>query len=94
MKYPLHFETYIVPNYFEKREVFRLTDFIFNPMFLTLVLPIVLLIFLPRLAPQGPDMQDAIQQANNVFQPQLNLPDITDFFVRIFGGVQRQHPAH
>jgi hypothetical protein len=100
MKYPLHFETYNVPNYFEKREAFNLIDFICSPMFLGFVAPVILLIFLPKLIPQGQEMQDAfqqangaLQQANNIFQPQFNLPDLTDICIRLFGGVQRQRQA-
>ncbi len=92
MKYPLRFEIYNEPNYFEKREVFSLYDFIFSPMFLAFVAPVVLLIFLPRLVPQDLEIQDTFQQANDAFQLQPNLPDLTDFFVRVFGGPRRQRP--
>jgi hypothetical protein len=61
IKYPFHFEKYILPNYFEKREVFHLIDFISNPMFFTLISPVVLFLLLPRLVPQGPEMQEAFE---------------------------------
>jgi hypothetical protein len=35
----------------------------------------------------------ALQQANNIFQPQFNLPDLTDICIRLFGGVRRQRQA-
>ncbi len=94
MKYPLNFEIYNEPNYFEKREVFSLYDFISSPMFLAFVAPIVLLIFLPRLVPQDLEMQNAFQQVNEVFQPQWDSPDLTDICIRLFGGPRRQRPPN
>jgi hypothetical protein len=90
MKYPLHFEIYDAPNYFKKREVFHVMDFISNPMFLTLVVPIFLFFVLPILIPRDPETQNALEQANDIFQPQWDLPDLADICIRIFGGVHRQ----
>lgn len=92
MKYPLNFETHGIPNYFQKREVYRLTDVIMNPMFLTLLLPLALLLILPKLASQDPEMQRDFQQASNFLQPNLNTPDIGDMFANIFGGPKKQKP--
>lgn len=90
MKYPLNFETHGVPNYFQKREVYRLTDVIMNPMFLTLLVPLALLLILPKIASQDPEMQRDLQQASNFLQPNLNTPDIGDMFANIFGGPKKQ----
>lgn len=92
MKYPLNFETHGVPNYFQKREVYRLTDVIMNPMFLTLLVPLALLLILPKIASQDPEMQRDLQQASNFLQPNLNTPDIGDMFANIFGGPKKQKP--
>jgi len=64
MKYPLNFETHGIPNYFQKREVYRLTDVIMNPMFLTLLVPLALLLILPKLASQD-------QKCNVIFNKQV-----------------------
>ncbi|CAF2308654.1 unnamed protein product [Rotaria sp. Silwood2] len=93
MKYPLNFETHGIPNYFQKREVYRLTDVIMNPMFLTLLIPLALLLILPKLASQDPEMQRDLQQASNFLQPNLNTPDIGDMFANIFGGPKKQKPT-
>jgi hypothetical protein len=85
-----YFEAYSVTNYFEKREAFSLVDFIRNPMLLAFIAPIVLLILLPKLIPQDLNMDEAAQQANNMIQPRLDMPDLTDIFIRIFGGARRQ----
>ncbi len=92
MKYPLNFETHGIPNYFQKREVYRLTDVIMNPMFLTLLVPLALLLILPKIASQDPDMQRDLQQASNFLQPNLNTPDIGDMFASVFGGPKKQKP--
>lgn len=93
MKYPLNFETHGIPNYFQKREVYRLTDMIMNPMFLTLLVPLALLLILPKLASQDPETQRDLQQASNFLQPNLNAPDIGDVFANFFGGPKKQKPA-
>jgi len=93
MKYPLNFETHGIPNYFQKREVYRLTDVIMNPMFLTLLVPLALLLILPKLASQDPEMQRDLQQASSFLQPNLNTPDIGDMFASIFGGPKKQKPT-
>lgn len=90
MKYPLNFETHGIPNYFQKREVYRLTDVIMNPMFLTLLIPLALLLILPKIASQDPEMQRDLQQASNFLQPSINTPDIGDVFANIFGGPKKQ----
>lgn len=90
MKYPLNFETHGIPNYFQKREVYRLTDVIMNPMFLTLLVPLALLLILPKLAAQDPEMQRDLQNASSFLQPNMNTPDIGDMFANIFGGVKKQ----
>jgi len=93
MKYPLNFETHGIPNYFQKREVYRLTDVILNPMFLTLLVPLALLLILPKLASQDPEMQRDFQQASNFLQPNINTPDIGDMFANWFGGPKKQRPT-
>jgi len=89
VKYPLHFETDTKANYFEKREVFQWTDFIFNSTFITMIVSVILVIVLLKYAPNIQDMADAQaqQQMNELFRPQLALPDLTDLAIRFFGGV-------
>ncbi|CAF1314838.1 unnamed protein product [Adineta steineri] len=92
-KYPLRFEVHSKPNYFQKREVYRVTDLFSNPLFLQATLLVVSLLFLPKLMPQGEDLQGALQQTNGLFQPNPNMPDITDWFIRLFGAPTRQRPT-
>lgn len=89
MKYPLNFETHGIPNYFQKREVYRFTDVIMNPMFLTLLVPLALLLILPKLASQDPEMQRDLQNATNLLQPNMNTPDLGDIFANFLGGPKK-----
>ncbi|CAF3470395.1 unnamed protein product [Rotaria sp. Silwood1] len=90
VKYPLRFDTYIKPNYFKNREVYHWTNIIFNPMLVQIVVGGILFYFLPKLVPPEQEVQQIFQQANNKFQPNLNMPDIADWFARWFGGPRRQ----
>jgi len=89
VKYPLRFETDTKANYFEKREVFRLTDFVLDPTFLAMIVPVILCIVLLKYLPNIQNMPDAQvqEQMNDLFRPQFNLPDLTDLAVRFFDGI-------
>ncbi|CAF2798191.1 unnamed protein product [Rotaria sp. Silwood2] len=90
VKYPLRFDTYTKPNYFEKREVYHWTDLIFNPMCVPIIFGIISLFFLPKLLSQEQDVQQMLQQTGNIFQPNPNMFDIADWCARWFGGPRRQ----
>ena len=48
-------------QYFMAREQFRITDLIFSPMILMMVLPLLLLFVMPKLmAAQGPEAQKVL----------------------------------
>ncbi|CAF3503146.1 unnamed protein product [Rotaria socialis] len=92
VKYPLHFNTYTEPNYFQKREATNWADIIFNPAIIPIVLGIVLVFFLPKLVPPGQldEMQRMFPQGTGMFQPNINMPDLVDICIRLFGAPRRQ----
>lgn len=47
--YPLKFKAKTQLKYFLARETWRMTDFLFNPMVLMMVLPFLILLVLPKL---------------------------------------------
>lgn len=47
--YPLKFKPQAPLKYFQIRETWRLTDFLFNPMVLMMVLPLFLIMVLPKM---------------------------------------------
>lgn len=89
VRYPVRFEQSQKSNYFQKRETFCLIDMISHPIFIQFFLPVVMLLLLPKLLPQGVEMQQTLEQANDIVQPQMNLPDLTDLCIRFFGDLRR-----
>ncbi|XP_059147384.1 uncharacterized protein LOC131935091 [Physella acuta] len=61
VNYPLEFRERGQPSYFQKREQWRLTDFLFNPMVLTMIVPLLLIMVLPKLMNAAdPDTQKGV----------------------------------
>jgi competence protein ComGC len=87
MRYPLHFESKGYPNYFFKREQFRILDILMSPMVLMMVVPLVLVLILPKLVNQDPELQKELQQTqSNLLQPQANMPSLNEIMYNMFEG--------
>ncbi|KAI8479122.1 endoplasmic reticulum membrane protein complex subunit 7-like [Branchiostoma floridae x Branchiostoma belcheri] len=87
LPYPLRFKSKGRINYFERREQWRITDFLFNHMVIMMVLPLVLLLILPKMInTNDPEMQREMQQSMNMLSPNKDLPDMSEFFTKMFGG--------
>lgn len=86
LKYPLNFESRGYPNYFFKREQFRIMDILFSPMVLMMVVPLVLMLILPKLVNQDPELQKELEQTTNFLQPNQNLPNPSEMMYNLFGG--------
>jgi ER membrane protein complex subunit 7 len=79
LRYPINFESKGYPNYFHKREQFRVMDILMSPMVLMMGLPLLLVLVLPKLINQDPELQRELQQTTSMLQPsQQNLPNISD----------------
>jgi len=84
VSYPLKLKARSTANYFQKREQWRITDFIFNPMVLMMVLPLLLLMVLPKLInTQDPDTQKELQQSMNLMSPRQNMPDASELLTKV-----------
>ncbi|UJR32521.1 hypothetical protein I4U23_019983 [Adineta vaga] len=94
LKYPLHFEVQEHKNYFQKRESYKWTDLILNPTFLVIIVGVPLFLFIIKTMPQGEEFQPMLQQTQDIFQPNLQMPDITDLFIRLFGAPQRRRSVN
>ena len=66
---PLNFESKGYPNYFFKREQFKVLDLLMSPMVLMMVVPLVLVLVLPKLVYQDPRLQRELQQTTSILQP-------------------------
>lgn len=86
LRYPLNFDSKGYPNYFFKREQFRLMDILMSPMVLMMVVPLLLVVVLPKLLNQDPELQREFQQTTNILQPdvQNQLPSASEFFYNMF----------
>ena len=82
LRYPLSFESKGYPNYFFKREQFRVMDILMSPMVLMMVVPLLLVVVLPKLVNQDPELQRELQQTSSILQPdvQSQLPNLSEMF--------------
>jgi len=84
--YPLKLKAKGKPSYFLQREQWRITDFLFNPMMLMMVVPFLLIMVLPKLVnTQDPETQKEMQNFN-ILNPRQNVPDMSEMLTSWFGG--------
>lgn len=70
VNYPLRFKAKAQLKYFQTRETWRVTDFLFNPMILMMVVPLLLLLVLPKMI----NTNDAETQKVRHPTPTLTIP--------------------
>jgi len=87
LRYPLNFESKGYPNYFFKREQFRVFDLLMSPMVLMMVVPLLLVLVLPKLINQDPELQRELQQTTSMLQPgNQNMPNMSEMMYNMFDG--------
>jgi hypothetical protein len=87
LRYPMTFESKGYPNYFFKREQFRVLDILMSPMVLMMVVPLLLVVLLPKLVNQDPELQKELQQSTNMLQPNTqNMPNLSEFMYNMLEG--------
>lgn len=86
VQYPLNFEPRGFPNYFQKRDEFRIMDILMSPMVLMMVVPLLLVLVLPKLMNQDPELQRELQQSPILQAPGQNMPSLSEMAQNIFGG--------
>ncbi|XP_032803492.2 endoplasmic reticulum membrane protein complex subunit 7 [Petromyzon marinus] len=85
MPYPLRMRAFGTPNYFMKRETWKWTDFLFNPMVLMMALPLLIVFLLPKVMnTNDPEMRKEMEQSMNMLTPNKDLPDVSELMTRIF----------
>ncbi|XP_062514087.1 ER membrane protein complex subunit 7-like [Corticium candelabrum] len=86
--YPLRLKTKGRAEYFEKREEWRLKDALANPMMLMMVLPLILLVVLPRLTSNlDQENKETMTQMQSMFnQRPSDMFDMSAWLQRIFSG--------
>jgi len=86
LRYPVSFESKGYPNYFFKREQFRVLDILMSPMVLMMVVPLLLVLVLPKLINQDPELERELQQTTKMFQPNQQLPSMTEYINKMLPG--------
>nr|ACO08330.1 C15orf24 homolog precursor [Oncorhynchus mykiss] len=85
--YPLQLRSSGPHTYFMKRETWGWTDFLMNPMVLMMVLPLLIIVLLPKVVnTNDPEMRKEMEQSMNMLNPNPELPDVSEFMTKLFSG--------
>ncbi|XP_046970350.1 ER membrane protein complex subunit 7 [Vanessa cardui] len=82
--YPLRMKAITKFRYFQMREQWRLTDFLFNPMVIMMVLPLLLIMILPKMM-NDPETKEDLKQISNMAK-MSELPEMSEMFTSLFSG--------
>lgn len=82
LAYPLKFKPKGPYRYFQVRETWRITDFIFNPMVMMMIVPLLLIMILPKMMNAAdPETQREMQ---NMQMPKYEMPDMSEMMTSLF----------
>lgn len=85
--YPLQIRSPGSHTYFMKRETWGWTDFLMNPMVMMMVLPLLVIVLLPKVVnTNDPEMRKEMEQSMNMLNPNPELPDVSEFMTKLFSG--------
>lgn len=82
LPYPLKLRPDGRVQYFVAREHWRITDILFSPMILMMVLPVFLIVLLPKLM-SDPETKKEMEQLS---LPRYDGPDLSEFMTSLLGG--------
>jgi len=86
LPYPLKMKPITRFNYFQKREEWKVSDVLMNPMILMMVLPLLLVTVLPKMM-SDPETQKEVQEMQRNMANQRNqMPEVSEVFANLFGG--------
>ena len=71
-------------RYYEKREEWKITDVLFNPMLMMMVMPLLLITVLPKMM-QDPDTKKEMEEMQAKMNVQ-NVPEMSEMITNLFGG--------
>merc|ERR1712203_662810 len=71
-------------RYFEKREEWKVTDVLFNPMLMMMVMPLLLITVLPKMM-QDPETKKEMEERQAKMNVQ-NVPEMSEMNTNLFGG--------
>ena len=79
-------------RYFHKREEWKITDVLFNPMVMMMVLPLLLVTVLPKMM-QDPETKKEMEEMQAKISVQNQMPEVSELFTNFFGGAQPKKKA-
>merc|ERR1712203_509384 len=71
-------------RYFQKREEWKVTDVLFNPMLMMMVMPLLLITVLPKMM-QDPETKKEMEEMQAKMNVQ-NVPEMSEMNTNLFGG--------
>jgi len=71
-------------RYFQKREEWKVTDVLFNPMLMMMVMPLLLITVLPKMM-QDPDTKKEMEEMQAKMSVN-NVPEMSEMITNLFGG--------
>lgn len=83
--YPLKMKSLGRYKYFQKREEWKVTDLLMNPMILMMILPLLLITVLPKMM-NDPDTQKEMEQMQQNMSMQNQMPELSELMTNFFGG--------
>ncbi|KAL3085212.1 hypothetical protein niasHS_010281 [Heterodera schachtii] len=81
LPYPVKLTARHPMRYFRVREEWRITDVLMNPMMLMMGAAFILVVLMPKLAAQDPNVQKEMQ---NMQLPKVDMPDMADMLANIW----------
>lgn len=82
--YPLRMKPLSKFRYFQMREQWRLTDLLFNPMIIMMVLPLLLIMILPKMM-NDPETKEELKQISNLTK-MGEMPEMSEMITNLFSG--------
>uniref|UniRef100_A0A336LID4 CSON003709 protein n=1 Tax=Culicoides sonorensis TaxID=179676 RepID=A0A336LID4_CULSO len=80
--YPLKLKALSKFRYFQQREQWKITDFLFNPMVIIMVLPLLLMLILPKMM-NDPETKKEMEQLN-LNKMTSDMPEISEMITSFF----------
>jgi len=72
-------------RYFQKREEWKITDVLFNPMVMMMVMPLLLVTVLPKMM-QDPETKKEMEEMQAKMNVQGQMPEMSEMITNLFGG--------
>jgi len=85
LPYPLKCKPLGKYRYYEKREEWKITDVLFNPMMMMMIMPLLLVTVLPKMM-QDPETKKEMEEMQARMNVQSQMPDMSEMLTSLWGG--------